>query len=113
MKTAGRETQNGWAKVAGNRAPGADVKNRSSSIKWAVKQEKLQPMRKCFFLTSLFIELTRQVELLGLPVIRAQYQGESRLRRLRVDYQAWRSASISWEPHKRAALFPIIGRIPR
>src|ERR1700745_3010180 len=56
MKTAGRENPNRWAKVAGNRAPGADVKNRSSSIKWAVKQEKLRPMRKCFFLTSLFIE---------------------------------------------------------
>ena len=36
----------------------------------------------------------------GLPVIRAQYQGDSRLRRLRVDYQAWRSASIWWGPIK-------------
>jgi len=58
MKTAGRENPNRWAKVAGNRASGADGQNRSSSIKWAVKQEKLQPMRKCFFLTSPFIELT-------------------------------------------------------
>src|ERR1700720_3026015 len=59
MKTAGRENPNRWAKVAGNRAPGADGQNRSSSIKWAAKQEKLQPMRNCFFLTSLFIELIR------------------------------------------------------
>jgi hypothetical protein len=58
MKTAGRENPNRWAKVAGNRVPGADGQNRSSSIKWAAKLEKFQPMRKCFFLTSLFIELT-------------------------------------------------------
>src|SRR5580698_7021005 len=59
MKTAGRENPNRWAIVAGNRAPGADGQNRSSSITWAAKQERLQPMRNCFFLTSLFIELTR------------------------------------------------------
>jgi hypothetical protein len=33
MKTAGRENPNRRAKVAGNRAPGADGQNRSSSIK--------------------------------------------------------------------------------
>src|ERR1700747_2311732 len=55
MKTAGRENPNRCAKVAGNRAPGADGQNRSSSIKWAAKQEKFRPMRKCFFLISPFI----------------------------------------------------------
>src|SRR6202030_3780923 len=48
MKTAGRENPNRCAKVAGNRAPGADGQNRSSSIKWAAKQEKFRPMRKPF-----------------------------------------------------------------
>jgi hypothetical protein len=33
--------------------------NRSRSIKWAEKQEKVQPKEMCFFLTSPFIELTR------------------------------------------------------
>jgi hypothetical protein len=33
--------------------------NRSCSIKWAAKQEKLRPLQGCFFLTSPFIELTR------------------------------------------------------
>ena len=59
MKTAGRENPNRCTKVAGNRAPGADGQNRSSSIKWAAKQEKFRPMRKCFFLTSPFIEPIR------------------------------------------------------
>ena len=69
MKTAGRENPNRWAIVAGNRAPGADGQNRSSSITWAAKQERLQPMRNCFFLTSLFIELTRtwHRRILGFP----------------------------------------------
>ena len=57
MKTAGRENPNRWAKVSSNRAHGADGQNRSCSIKWAAKQEKFRPMRKCFFLTSPFIEL--------------------------------------------------------
>ena len=52
MKTAGRENPNRWAKVSSNRAHGADGQNRSCSIKWAAKQEKFRPMRKCFFLTS-------------------------------------------------------------
>ena len=59
MKTAGRENPNRWAKLSSNRAPGADGQNRSRSIKWAAKQEKFQPMEKCFFLTSTFIELIR------------------------------------------------------
>jgi len=74
MKTAGSENPNRWAKVAGNRAPGAEGQNRSSSIKWAAKQEKFRPMRKCFFLTSLFIELIRRWR----SVLRASEIGESR-----------------------------------
>src|ERR1700740_2798853 len=77
MKTAGRKNPNRWAKVAGNRAPGADVKNRSSSIKWAVKQEKLQPMRKCFFLTSLFIELTGTWETEPLAGVYTRWSGST------------------------------------
>jgi hypothetical protein len=49
MKTAGRETPNRWAKVAGNRAPGADGQNRSSSIKWAAKQENSGRCGTVFF----------------------------------------------------------------
>jgi hypothetical protein len=59
MKTAGRENPNRWGNATSNRAHRADGQNRSSSINWAAKQEKFRPMRKCFFLTSLFIELTR------------------------------------------------------
>ena len=57
MKTAGRGNPNRWAKASSNRAHGAAVQNRSRSIKWAVKQENVQPADKCFFLTSPFIEL--------------------------------------------------------
>src|SRR4029077_5330322 len=59
MKTAGRENPIHGVTSPRNRAPGAVGQNRSRSIKWAAKQEKLQPARKCFFLTSAFIELTR------------------------------------------------------
>jgi hypothetical protein len=59
MKTAGRENPHRWANTSSNRPPGADGQNRSCSIKWAAKQEKVQPVEKCFFLTSPFIELTR------------------------------------------------------
>jgi len=59
MKTAGRENPNHWAKVSSNRAHGAADQNRSCSIKWAAKQEKVRPLQVCFFLTFLFIELTR------------------------------------------------------
>ena len=38
---------------AGN---GAAVQNRSCSIQWAAKQEKVQPAEMCFFLTSPFID---------------------------------------------------------
>src|SRR6202521_5396563 len=56
MKTAGRENSNRWALSASNRAPGAEVQNRSRSITRAGKQEKLWPQDECFFLTSPFIE---------------------------------------------------------
>ena len=58
MKTAQREHPNRWAKVPSNRAPGAVGLNRSCSIYRAAKQEKLQLLERCFFLTSTFIELT-------------------------------------------------------
>jgi hypothetical protein len=61
MKTAGRENPNRWATLASNRAPGAGGQNRSCSIKWAEKQENVQPLEGCFFLTSPFIELTRSL----------------------------------------------------
>ncbi len=57
MKTAHREHPNRWAKVPSNRAPGAVGLNRSCSIYRAAKQEKLQLLERCFFLTSTFIEL--------------------------------------------------------
>src|SRR5216684_2661917 len=62
MKTAQREHPNRWAKVPSNRAPGAVGLNRSCSIYRAAKQEKLQLLERCFFLTSTFIELTRSCE---------------------------------------------------
>jgi len=66
MKTAGRENPNHHrAILPRNRAHGAVGQNRSRSIKWAAKQEKLQPKEMCFFLTSPFIELTIQVEFVG------------------------------------------------
>ena len=40
-----------------NRAHGAAGQNRSCSIDWAAKQEKLPLLERCFFLTSTFIEL--------------------------------------------------------
>src|ERR1700676_5348899 len=62
MKTAGRENPIHGVRVPRNRAHGAVGQNRSRSIKWAAKQEKFQPEEMCFFLTSSFIGLTRQVE---------------------------------------------------
>jgi len=59
MKTADRENSNRWALLASNRAYGAVGQHKSRSIKWAAKQEKVQPTEKCFFLTSPFIELVR------------------------------------------------------
>jgi hypothetical protein len=63
MKTAGREDPNRWANVPSNRALGAGGQNSTCSIMWAEKQENFQLMEMCFFLTSPFIELTRQVKL--------------------------------------------------
>ena len=60
MKTAARENPTCWANASGNRAPRAAVQNRSCSIQWAAKQEKVQPAEMCFFLTSPFIELIRR-----------------------------------------------------
>ena len=57
MKTAGRENPNHGVAWPRNRAHGTEEQNRSRSINWAEKQENFRPMRKCFFLTSLFIEL--------------------------------------------------------
>jgi hypothetical protein len=59
MKTAGREIPNRWATLFSNRAPRAGGQNRSCSIKWAAKQENGQPLERCFFLTSTFIEPSR------------------------------------------------------
>jgi hypothetical protein len=58
MKTAGRENPNRRANVSRTRAHGADGQNKSCSIQWAAKQEKVRPTEMCFFLTSPFIELT-------------------------------------------------------
>ena len=60
MKTAGRENPNHGVAVPRNRAHGAVGQNRSCSIKWAAKQEKVRPWEGCFFLTSTFIELIRR-----------------------------------------------------
>jgi len=50
MKTAAGENPH-WAIKLSNRAPGAEDQNRSGLHKWAAKQEKLQPLELCFFLT--------------------------------------------------------------
>src|ERR1700686_332657 len=62
MKTAGRENPNRGAALPCNRAHGAVAQSRSRSIKWAEKQEKVQPKEMCFFLTSPFIELIRSCD---------------------------------------------------
>jgi len=67
MKTAGRENPNRWVTVPSTRVHGAEIQNGSRSIQWAGKQEKLQPMEKCFFLTSPFIELHRTWEMFRAP----------------------------------------------
>ena len=59
MKTAGRENPNHRGALPRNRAHGAVSQNRSRSLKWAEKQENFQPKEMCFFLTSTFIELSR------------------------------------------------------
>jgi hypothetical protein len=57
MKTAGRENPIHGVILPRNRAHGAVSQDKSRSIKWAEKQEKVQPKEMCFFLTSTFIEL--------------------------------------------------------
>ena len=84
MKTAGRENPNRWATVSSNRAPGAGVQNRSCSIQWAAKQENVQPLQVCFFLTSPFIELIGQV------TVNREFLRRSNLRI---------SLSPGWHPH--------------
>jgi hypothetical protein len=59
MKTADRENHKRGVAVPRNRAHGAAGQDKSCSIKWAAKQEKFRPPEKCFFLTSLFIELIK------------------------------------------------------
>jgi 2-hydroxychromene-2-carboxylate isomerase len=59
MKTADRENSIHGVTLPRNRAYGAVGQNKSRSIKWAEKQEKLQPLEMCFFLTSTFIEQIR------------------------------------------------------
>ena len=59
MKTAGSENPNRGGTLSRNRAHGAVGQNKSRSIKWAEKQEKVRPKEMCFFLTSPFIELDR------------------------------------------------------
>ena len=57
MKTAGRENPHRRPAALSNRARGVEDQNRSCSHNWAAKQEKLQPLEACFFLTSPFIDL--------------------------------------------------------
>ena len=61
MKTASRENPERWVATPSNRAPGAEGQNRSCSNRWAAKQEKIQPLGLCFFLTSRFRELPRHL----------------------------------------------------
>jgi hypothetical protein len=70
MKTSGRENPTRWAAVPSDRDFGAAGQNRSRSIKGAVKQEKLQPLQWCFFLTSPFIELHRSWDLSCEEIVR-------------------------------------------
>jgi hypothetical protein len=55
MKTAARENSNRWVLLASNRAHGAAGQHNSRLIKWAAKQEKFQPLEKCFFLKGMFL----------------------------------------------------------
>jgi transposase len=52
VKPGQRSDENRWANVSSNRAYGAEVQNRSCSIMWAAKQEKVRPVHECFFLLS-------------------------------------------------------------
>src|SRR5260370_41880434 len=61
MKTAGRKNPNHGVAWPRNRAHGAEGQNQSRLIKWAEKQEKFRPKEMCFFLTSTFIEPSRDL----------------------------------------------------
>src|ERR1700733_15446908 len=61
MKTAGRENPNRWAKIASNRAHGAEVQHRSCSINWAAKQEKVRADGGVFFLDFPFYRTYRDL----------------------------------------------------
>ena len=61
MKTAGRENPNHWAKVSSSRAHGAEVQNRSCSIMWAGKQEKVRPLQGVFFLDFPFYRTNQEL----------------------------------------------------
>src|SRR6266849_8871008 len=54
MKTAGRENPNYGVAWPRNRAHGTEEQNRSRSIKWAEKQEKVRPEEDVFFLDFSF-----------------------------------------------------------
>ena len=58
-KTRGKGTPNRRVHPPGNGAHGAGDQNGSCSNGWAVRQEKIQPLELCFFLTSPFRELIR------------------------------------------------------
>ena len=61
MKTTGRENPNRWGNASSNRAHGAEVQNRSCSIMWAGKQEKIRPLRGVFFLDFPFYRTNREM----------------------------------------------------
>jgi hypothetical protein len=52
LRVSATENPNHGVALSRNRAHGAEEQNRSRSIKWAAKQENLQPEETCFFLTS-------------------------------------------------------------
>jgi len=94
MKTAARENPNRWANASNNRAHGAEVQNRSCSIRWAAKQEKFQPTEMCFFLTSPFIELTRhQTPMIDVPTKKGTHMNMFKTFTLKW----WQSGLSNWE----------------
>ncbi len=76
MKTADSENPNRGVAWPRNRAHGAIGQNQSRSIKWAEKQEKLQPKEVCFFLTSPFIALATPAGWLYEPETPAETDSE-------------------------------------
>jgi hypothetical protein len=72
MKTADGENPNRWVIGYSNRVYGAAGQNKSCSITWAAKQEKLRLAEMCFFLTSLYRTNQASGITSELPVIRAE-----------------------------------------